>query len=107
MTCIELPETVDLDATFGALADELRRQTIDALTEQGSVPVETLAQAVADGDGDAATRTHVRMKHEVVPTLADAGLVERHTRRVKLTAEGKAVACVLDSIRDELAGGDQ
>lgn len=68
-----------------ALASPRRRLALAVLVDgPGSVPVETLAERVADGrtaestaaDGGVRKRTHVALVHRELPKLDEAGLVE-------------------------------
>ena len=89
-----------LDATFRALADERRRETLRYLDGRGASALADLADHLTDDDG-AVRRTYTSLYHNHLPLLSAADLVEydADAERVELTADADSLGTALDATR--------
>ncbi|MBX0296770.1 helix-turn-helix domain-containing protein [Haloarcula nitratireducens] len=104
---------MEADRIYRALADGVRRQTLRELPEGETVPISTLAEAIAAGGfstGDGPTHETVQLSlyHTHLPLLCDAGLVEfdEDQKVVTMTTLGKTVHAEILQPSQELLEND-
>jgi predicted transcriptional regulator len=98
-----MPASLSLDDAFDILADQQRRQLLIVLhqletPERLSALARNLAADAGRSEAADAELLHIRLYHNHVPKLADAGIVsfDEDRRTVELTEQGQALAAALD-----------
>lgn len=84
---------VDWETLYRLVSRPERCGVLDHLREHGDATVETLARAVATGNGESPDNARVALVHVHLPKLRNGGLVawDRESGRARLTAAGRQV----------------
>lgn len=89
------------DDLLNALADGQRRAVVSYLRDatSESVPVATLADAIATPDGSSPDDLAIRLHHEIVPRLAEIGVLEYDARSRSVGYHGdEDLEALLDAV---------